>query len=161
MLTELLVSICPLLRTYAQLIQQLEGDLVAFRGCVDAIGTPHDSLQNRDQLKELRSRIIPKISDCQQKLAAQKKLSDPQSKITFDRLSRQLNSLLDQFNDLMEKEKTSARKHSVLVASGEREREGDRQRERGRGSTFMYSIVKGYKEKRVWSPSVSLCVYVG
>ena len=94
---------------------------MAFRGCVDAVGTQHDSLENRDQLKELRTKIIAKISDCQQKLAAQKKSSTPQSKITFDRLSRQLNSLLDQFNDLMEREKSVSRKHSqsLLVASGE------------------------------------------
>lgn len=104
-----------------QLIQQLETDLVTFRGCVDAVGTPHDSLENRDELKELRSRILSRITQCEQKLSVQKKSGNPQSKITFDRLSRQLNSQVDQFNDLLEKEKLASRKHSqsLLVRSGE------------------------------------------
>lgn len=103
-----------------ELIQQLEADLVTFRGCVDAVGSQHDSLENRDQLKELRTKILSQITQCEQKLAAQKKSGDPQSKITFDRLSRQLNSQVDQFTDLMEREKVSSRKHSqsFLVASG-------------------------------------------
>ena len=93
---------------------------MTFRGCVDAMGTQHDSLENRNQLRELRAKIISTISDCQQMLAARKKSSDPQSKITFDRMSRQLNTLLDQFNDLMEREKTSSTQYSqsLLAASG-------------------------------------------
>lgn len=109
---------------FLQLIQQLEGDLVTFRGCVDAMGTQYDGLENRNQLKELRAKIIAAISGCQQMLTSRKKSSDPQSKITFDRMSRQLNSLLDQFNDLMEREKTSSSQYSQsqFAASGERGR---------------------------------------
>ena len=95
---------------------------MTFRGCVDAVGTAHDSVDNRDQLKELRTKILNKITQCEQKLAAQKKSGNPQSKIMFDRMSRQLNTQVDQFNDLMEREKMSSRKHSksLLVAGGER-----------------------------------------
>ena len=94
---------------------------MTFRGCVDAMGTQYDSLENRNQLRELRAKIIATISDCQQMLTARKKSSDPQSKITFDRMSRQLNSLLDQFNDLMEREKTASSQYtqSQLAGSGE------------------------------------------
>ena len=96
---------------------------MTFRGCVDAMGTQYDNLENRNELRELRAKIIATISDCQQMLAARKKSSDPQSKITFDRMSRQLNSLLDQFNDLMEREKTASSQHSQsqFAASGERQ----------------------------------------
>ena len=94
---------------------------MTFRGCVDAVGTKHDSLENREQLKELRAKILSQITQCEQKLVAQKKSGNPQSKITFDRLSRQLNSQVDQFNDLLEREKQSSRKHSqsLLVTSCE------------------------------------------
>lgn len=104
-----------------QIMQELETDLVTFRGCVDAVGTAHDSLENRDQLKELRTKILNQITQCEQKLAVQKKSRNPQSKIMFDRLSRQLNTQVDQFNDLMEREKVASRKHSksYLVRDGE------------------------------------------
>ena len=88
---------------------------------MDAVGTQHDSLQHREELKELRTQILSRITRCEQHLATQKNSGDPQSKITFDRLSRQLNSQVDQFNDLMEREKEATTQHSQSMVAAEGE----------------------------------------
>ena len=56
-----------------QVLQSLEGDLVAFRGYIESIGTNFDGTENRRDLRRLRSVIKRKIADSDNKLKEDKK----------------------------------------------------------------------------------------
>ena len=56
-----------------QILQGLDSDLVAFRGCIQSIGTQFDSHDNRAELRRLRTSIKEQISLCETKLKVFKK----------------------------------------------------------------------------------------
>lgn len=95
-----------------QVLQTLDQDMLAFRGCVQSIGTQFDSGDNRREIKRLRSVIKKKIGDTEGNLKAMHGRSriGPQ-KIQFERLSKQLDSHVSTFQQLLQQEKTITQKH--------------------------------------------------
>ena len=53
-----------------QVLQTLDQDLLAFRGCIQSIGTQFDSGDNRREIKRLRSVIKKKIGNSENTLKA-------------------------------------------------------------------------------------------
>ena len=94
-------------------MQQLDGELVKFRGCIDSVGTQFDDSSNRREMKRLRSVIKAKVSDAQTQLKAGKKAKDPQSRIAFDRQSNQLETQIGTFQTLLDKEKSALRENQA------------------------------------------------
>lgn len=106
------ISVC------AQVLQELDQELVKFQGCVESIGTQLDSHENRSDIKRLRSLIKNKVTSAKSDLKEGKKSHSPQSKIMLDRQTAQLDSQITKFQGLLETEKSVVKQHPVPSNSG-------------------------------------------
>ena len=98
-----------------QSLQELEQELVKFQGCVESVGTQLDNQENRADIKRLRSVIKSKVTKTKMSLKEDKKTQD---KIMVDRLTSQLDTQINRFQNLLEKEKAAVKKHPVPTGSG-------------------------------------------
>ena len=94
-----------------QTLQETERELVKFRGCIDSIGTQFDDHENRKEIKRLRSVIKSKVTLSQKNLKSGRNAKDPQSKILHDRLTVQLDTQINTFQSLLDKEKKAVKQN--------------------------------------------------
>ena len=87
--------------------------MVAFRGCVQSIGTQFDDQHNRSELKRLRGIIKDKLTNAESEVKSLRKQGNPQNKIVVDRQTRQLESHMSAYSDLLEKEKSSTKQNPL------------------------------------------------
>ena len=99
-----------------QALQELEEELVKFKGCIDGIGTQFDDHENRKEMKRLRSVIKAKVTAVQGNLKAAKK-SPESDKIVLDRQHTQLETGISRFQALLDEEK-QALKDNPLTSGG-------------------------------------------
>lgn len=104
-----------------QVLQDLEGELVKFRTCIESMGTSLDDANNRKEMKNLRSIIKSRVSEAQSQLKAGKKAKEPQNKILFDRQSKQLDTQIATFQSLLGKEKTAMKQNPAPSSQSEGE----------------------------------------
>lgn len=97
-----------------QIMQAVDGHLVAFRGCVQSIGTQFDDEHNRSELKRIRGVLKDMITNAESELKVQRKaILAGAGKIALDRQARQLEQNVKVFQDLLEKERTSTKQNPL------------------------------------------------
>jgi len=90
-----------------QVLQDLDAELVKFRGCIDSVGTQFDDSSNRREMKRLRSVIKSKVTEAQTTLKNCKKNKNPSNKILIDRQFNQLETQIGTFQSLLDNEKSA------------------------------------------------------